>query len=113
MTLREKNEKFRELCTAMDALHIRKSNDYGDSFGQMWERYGITSAMIRLTDKMNRLYSLTSGKTQMVTDESIRDTLMDLASYALMTVIELDKNSQNTSVSKWTVTYDNTEGAYE
>ena len=49
-------------------------------------------ARIRLTDKLNRFKSLTKGNgTQKVSDESIRDTLMDLANYALMTVLELEE----------------------
>lgn len=87
-----KNEQFTCLCDYIDKLHIRKNHDYGDSFGQMWQRYGIVSAMVRLTDKMNRINNLTSGNQAMVKDESLRDTLLDLAAYALMTVIELDND---------------------
>ena len=49
---------------------------------------------IRLEDKLNRLKSLLK-KESLVTDEKIEDTLMDLANYAIMTLIELDiKNEQ-------------------
>ena len=50
---------------------------------------------IRLGDKLNRLESLTINKnSQQVSDESIRDTLMDLANYAIMTIIELELNEE-------------------
>lgn len=44
---------------------------------------------IRLDDKLNRLKSLAKNPAQ-VRDESIRDTLLDLANYAIMTVIEME-----------------------
>ena len=91
----DKNEAFGMLCEQITDTHKRKSHDYGDSFGQMWERFGITSAVIRLSDKMNRVYTLTSGKSAEVKDESLRDTLLDLASYAIMTVVEMDKEKGN------------------
>lgn len=45
---------------------------------------------IRLGDKFNRFKTLSKGSEQKVSDESIRDTLLDLANYAIMTVMELD-----------------------
>ena len=42
-----------------------------------------------MSDKMNRIISLTTKENQKVNDESIADTLMDLASYSIMTLIEL------------------------
>lgn len=45
---------------------------------------------IRLGDKLARFKSLTKSEVQEVKDESIRDTLIDLANYAIMTVLELD-----------------------
>jgi len=53
-------------------------------------------ARIRLWDKFSRFKTLsrispTDSAQQQVTDESIRDTLLDLANYAIMTVLELDR----------------------
>lgn len=48
-------------------------------------------ACIRLTDKLNRLCALTKNQTQRVKDESIEDTLRDLANYSIMTLIELNR----------------------
>lgn len=45
---------------------------------------------IRLGDKFGRFKTLTKTNIQHVKDESIRDTLMDLANYAIMTIVELD-----------------------
>jgi hypothetical protein len=66
-----------------------KNADYGNSFGEQYDEYGILSAVIRLDDKMRRLKQLMRQEAQ-VKDESIRDTVLDLANYAIMTVMELD-----------------------
>lgn len=82
-------EKFREITNEMAELHARKNADYGDSFGQTYRELGIISAVTRMSDKMNRLKRLVAHKdAQQVKDESIDDTLIDLACYAVMTLME-------------------------
>lgn len=78
-----------DICESLNALYERKNADYGDSFGKSFREYGLTMACIRLEDKLNRLKALTKNKAQ-VEDESITDTLMDLANYSIMTIIELE-----------------------
>ena len=80
----------KKICEELNALYARKNADYGDSFGKSFKEYCMTMACIRLEDKLNRLKALTKNKAQVV-DESIADTLMDLANYAIMTVIEMEK----------------------
>ncbi|MBL4951072.1 DUF1599 domain-containing protein [Neobacillus sp. YIM B02564] len=70
-----------------------KNADYGNSFGEQYEEYGLLSALIRLDDKMRRLKQLNKQEAQ-VKDESIRDTLLDLANYSIMTIMELDKEAK-------------------
>lgn len=70
----------------------RKNADYGNSFEEQFNEYGLLSSFIRLDDKMRRLKQLTNNTAQ-VKDESIRDTLMDLANYSIMTVMSLDKEN--------------------
>lgn len=76
------------ICTSLNALYERKNNDYGDSFGKSFKEYGMAMPCIRLEDKLNRLKALTRNGDQQVHDESIDDTLMDLANYAIMTLVE-------------------------
>ena len=71
--------------------YIKKNHDYGDSFSRSYKKYGLVAAMVRMEDKWNRLDNLASGAEQKVSDESIRDTLLDLAGYCIMTTMELDK----------------------
>ena len=82
-------EEFRSITNEMVQLYARKNADYGDSFGQTYRELGIISAVTRMSDKMNRLKRLTTREYQRaVKDESIDDTLTDLACYAVMTLME-------------------------
>ena len=49
---------------------------------------------IRLSDKLNRFKMLSKGRDALVNDESIRDTLVDLANYAIMTIMEIEGESE-------------------
>lgn len=84
--------QHRKILEEMNELYARKNHDYGDSFHLLWEEEGIAMARIRLGDKFSRFKTLSrSNKEQQVMDESLRDTLIDLANYAIMTVMELDR----------------------
>lgn len=54
---------------------------------------------IRLSDKLNRVKALTRGDSQQVQDESLRDTLLDLANYAILAVMEMDRRERDDSGS--------------
>lgn len=83
----DKSSKHMEICKELNSLYIRKNHDYGDSFGKGFKEYGMVMPIIRLEDKLSRLKALI--KTENKVDESIEDTLMDLANYSIMTLIEL------------------------
>lgn len=85
-----KVERHLQLCKILNEVYNRKNHDYGDSFHQTFLEEGFAMARIRLTDKLNRFKALTrTNEKQKVTDESLQDTLMDLANYALMTIMEM------------------------
>lgn len=77
------------ICQKLNAVYKAKNHDYGDSFGDTFKKLGIISAVTRLSDKMNRLMSLAVTHDAQVKDEKIEDTLLDMANYAIMTLIEL------------------------
>lgn len=89
----DKVKTHENICSELTKLYYRKNADYGDSFGKSFDRFGMTMARIRMGDKLNRLESLCENKDQKVADESVEDTLMDLANYAIMTLIEFKKNN--------------------
>lgn len=84
----KKSDIHAQICSELTALYERKNHDYGDSFGKSFKEYGMAMPCIRLEDKLNRLKALTRSGDQRVIDESIDDTLMDLANYAIMTLVE-------------------------
>ena len=86
--------KFNDITEEMNALYERKNHDYGNSFSETFRKLGIISAATRMLDKMNRIVSLVTKDQQKVNDESLRDTLIDIANYAVMTIIEIDKKKE-------------------
>lgn len=85
-----KVQRHREICEEINDLYARKNHDYGGSFHQTFVEEGMAMARIRLGDKFNRFKTLSRSGEQKVNDESIRDTLIDLANYAIMTVLEME-----------------------
>lgn len=83
------------ICQRLNAVYKAKNHDYGDSFGDTFKKLGIISAVTRLSDKMNRLVSLAVAHDAQVKDEKIEDTLLDMANYAIMTLIELGYEPEN------------------
>lgn len=92
--LQEKREKiFRRICAEMISVYHDKNLDYGNSFGESVEEFGLTASVIRIGDKYRRLKALAT-KQPRVKDESVKDTLLDMANYAIMTLIELEDPQQ-------------------
>lgn len=85
-----KVERHAAICAEINKLYEQKNHDYGDSFHQTFVEEGMAMARIRLGDKFNRFKTLSRNGDQQVKDESIRDTLIDLANYAIMTVLEME-----------------------
>lgn len=85
-----KVQRHAEICKEINNLYERKNHDYGDSFHQTFVEEGMAMARIRLGDKFSRFKTLSRSGEQKVNDESIRDTLIDLANYAIMTVLEME-----------------------
>ena len=86
-----KVDRHMDICKHLNGVYERKNHDYGDSFHDTFVEEGMAMARIRLSDKLGRFKKLSrEGSEQKVNDESIRDTLLDLANYAIMTVMEMD-----------------------
>jgi hypothetical protein len=76
---------YSNILRSMDETHTRKNNDYGDAAYQGYKKFGPAYFLVQLHNKLSRLESLTiNNKTQLVKDESIDDTLLDMANYAVM-----------------------------
>ena len=82
-----KINKHSTICEELSDIYEKKNHDYGDSFSKLYEEYGMLSVVIRLFDKLYRLENLME-KEQMVEDESIEETLKDLANYSILALME-------------------------
>ena len=85
----DKIKLHKQICDDLNTLYAHKNADYGDSFGKSYREYGLIMACIRLEDKLNRLKSLAKQEAR-VKNETIGDTLADLANYAVMTLVEME-----------------------
>lgn len=86
-----KVERHLDLCNELNDIYARKNADYGDSFHTIYVEEGMAMPRIRLADKLSRFKKLSRNQNDIqVKTESIRDTLIDLANYAIMTVLEMD-----------------------
>lgn len=83
-----KSEIHAQICSELTALYERKNHDYGDSFAKSYEKYGMVMPCMRLEDKLNRMTQIVLNGDQQVSDESLEDTIVDLANYAIMTLVE-------------------------
>jgi len=89
-TIVDKNERISQLeAVQIEAKELfkKKNADYGDAFAT----YGTVGILVRLGDKIQRLQSITSNGINLVEDEKIRDTLIDLHNYAAMGIMLLDE----------------------
>jgi len=89
----DKTAKHMIICKQLNQTYQEKNADYGDSFSETYQKLGIISAVTRISDKTNRLISL-AGKSEaerLVKDETLRDTLIDLAGYAVLTLLEMEE----------------------
>ena len=80
----EKMKKIQE--TALE-LFSKKNVDYGDAFA----KFGTIGVLIRIEDKIQRILSITKNGINLVNDEGIKDTLLDLHNYAAMALMLLEE----------------------
>ena len=82
-----KIELHKQICGNMHSTYKAKNADYGDSFTKVRREYPEATC-IHLMEKLERLKTLYKGNEQRVKDESIDDTLLDIANYAVMELLE-------------------------
>jgi len=68
-------------------LFAKKNADYGDAFAT----YGAVGVIVRMGDKISRLANITNKGINLVEDEKIRDTLIDLHNYSAMAIMLMDE----------------------
>ena len=95
MTIEEEIKAFKILTDKMYNTYKKKHKDYGQVNIDTWDKFGPVSMLTRMYDKLGRLDNLlVKQQKRLVLDESIDDTLLDLANYALMTLLEVQRRRQ-------------------
>ena len=91
MTIKQEIEKFAQITDNMKEIYACKHHDYGQSTKDTYRKYGLVSMIVRMRDKLNRIetmYELMQRDEAPLVNESLYDTLGDLANYAIITIIE-------------------------
>ena len=76
-------------CEELKNLLIKKNKDYGNSYDKTLDEFGIQIGLVRIEDKLNRLKTLILSKEEPMVEESIIDTVFDIAGYAVLFSIYL------------------------
>ena len=87
---------YQHLLANLEETYKNKNNDYGNSVADTYEKFGNLSFLVRITDKYNRLLTLCNPNApeQKVKDEAIEDTILDLANYCLLWLVEREYRNQ-------------------
>lgn len=95
---------YLQLLEDMKSLHIKKNAGYSGDSQDRWanfrlaETLGVSTflgVMVRMSDKWIRITNLVKNSSFDKVGEAIEDTLMDLASYALIAICILkEKNNE-------------------
>lgn len=92
-------QKHKEICEELNKIYATKNHDYGNSFKDVRDKIP-NAILVRVLDKTNRLTQLMTKGEQQVKDESIKDTLLDLANYCIMEIIEMNYDELNNAQIK-------------
>ena len=86
---------YQYILNNLEDTYKRKNSDYGNSVGDTYEKFGDVSFLTRITDKYNRILSLVDkGEAGQIKDEALEDTILDLANYCLLWLVEREYAGQ-------------------
>ena len=86
-------DRFKEITDKMFETFKAKNHDYGSSFSNLFKECGMTYAYGHMAEKLERVKSLMKDDAK-VKGESMKDSLYDLANYAILTIMELEKKEK-------------------
>ena len=90
---KEDADRFKEITDNMFETFKAKNHDYGSSFSNLFKECGMTYAYGHMAEKLERVKSLMKDEAN-VKGEGMKDSLLDLANYAILTVMEIYKNEK-------------------
>lgn len=91
-------KRLEEIMKQSLDLYKKKNADYGNGFAEVYKELGFESGLVQIIHKINRIKGIYKNGKAEVEAESIRDSLIDLANYALMTVVEMELENKRESV---------------
>jgi len=80
-------DQMKKIQSEALVLFTKKNIDYGDAFA----KYGVIGVLMRMEDKLQRCMSITKNGVNLVNNEGIRDTLLDLHNYSAMALMLMDE----------------------
>ena len=91
---------YQHIINNLEDTYKKKNSDYGNSVGDTYEKFGDISFLTRITDKYNRMVNLVcnSNNVRKVKDEALEDTILDLANYCLLWLVEREYVAQHKEV---------------
>lgn len=94
----DKVKEFKSIVNQMADTYEKKNSNYGDSFGKLFYELGPVSGLVPLYNKLHRATSLVNGDVNHF--ESLEDTLIDMACYAIMNVVEMRRARESETVEQ-------------
>ena len=88
------SNSFKDYTNHLAEVLQEKNNAYGDSFTKSVDEDGLLVLKIRLGDKFNRISSLIKKGELKENDESLEDTLLDMAGYAILGLKYLEEHEK-------------------
>lgn len=82
-------ERFDKITQNITNLHVKRYANYGNSFEKLYNDLGPIAGLVPLHTKLDKLTNLV--KSESSDYESVETALIDLATYAIMNIIELQK----------------------
>lgn len=84
--------RFRDIVDEMAKTYEEKNHDYGDAYAEGYKLFGHTQLLSRIYEKFCRVYNLLNHTERKVLDESVLDTLTDMANQCVILRIMIENN---------------------
>lgn len=85
--LADKVKLHQQVCEQLNDTYRKKNHDYNDAFAKRLAKRGMIYVIDKLQEKLDRIEAL-DADAHLVEDESMEDSLLDLANYAIMALVE-------------------------
>lgn len=91
----DNHNPFKKYTDKLAETLLEKNQAYGDSFTKSVDKYGLPVIGVRLSDKYNRIEHLITNHELKENDESLEDTLLDMAGYSILGLKYLEEHEND------------------